>query len=137
MITVVSRWKLKHGVPLELATALREAAYNYEKSEPGTDLYFVNLSAPKPLGPDLHPASMAPINPADQQEVVFVEKYPDAEAFATHVNGPVFTEFRTRYLKFFQEDPNQPGWPKRETLFLAEQSGFSRPAGPTPKKTSS
>lgn len=126
MITVVSRWKLKGGAPPELAEALKEAAFNYEKAEPGTDLYFVNLAAPKPLGSDLQPADPPPIDPEDQTEVVFVEKYPDAEAFAAHVNGPVFTEFRTRYLKYFQEDPNQPGWPERETLFLTEQSGFSR-----------
>lgn len=126
MITVVSRWKLKDGVPSELATALKDAASNYQRAEPGTDLYFVNLSAPKPLGPDLQPSHPAPIEPDDQQEVVFVEKYTDADAFAAHVNGPVFTEFRTRYLKFFQEDPYQPGWPKRETLFLEEQSGFAR-----------
>lgn len=126
MITVVSRWKLKNGVPAELAAALKEAAFNYQEAEPGTDLYFVNLAAPKPLGPDLKPAATTPIAAEDQQEVVFVEKYTDAEAFAAHVNGPVFTEFRTRHLKFFQEDPNQPGWPKRETLFLEEQSGFAR-----------
>ncbi len=128
MITVVSRWKLKNGVPPELAAALKEAAFNYEKTEPGTDLYFVNLAAPRPLGPDLKPADPAPkpVGAEAQTEVVFVEKYQDREAFATHVNGPAFTEFRTRYLKFFQEDPNQPGWPKRETLFLEEQSGFAR-----------
>jgi len=126
MITVVSRWKLKNGVPPELATALKKAAFNYQKAEPGTDLYFVNLSASKPVGPDLQPSNPIPIKPEDQQEVVFVEKYTDADAFAAHVNGPVFSEFRTRNLKFFQEDPNQPGWPRRETLFLEEQSGFAR-----------
>lgn len=128
MITVVSRWKLKNGVPPELAAALKGAAFNYQKAEPGTALYFVNLAASRPLGPDLQPAEPvpSPVKPEDQSEVVFVEKYTDAKAFAAHVNGPEFTEFRTRYLKFFQEDPNQPGWPKRETLFLEEQSGFAQ-----------
>ena len=128
MITVVSRWKLKDGLPPELETALKQIAFDYEEAEPGTDLYFVNLAAPRPLGPDLQPAipAAAGIDPSQQQEVVFVEKYADAEAFAAHVNGPVFTEFRKRYVRYFQEDPNQPGWPKRETLFLTEQSGFSR-----------
>lgn len=128
MITVVSRWKLKCGVPPELADALKLAAHKYEKAEPGTSLYFVNLAASKPLGPDLRPARPAcnPVKPEDQSEVVFIEKYPDADAFAAHVNGPVFSTFRTRYLKHFLEDPEQPGWPKRETLFLEEQSGFAR-----------
>lgn len=128
MITVISRWKLKAGVPPELLAALRAAAPAYEQAEPGTHLYFVNLAAPKPLGPDLQPANPpgAPIDPGTQSEIVFIEKYPDAAAFAAHVNGPVFQEFRTKYLPFFHEHPDQPGWPLRETLFLAEQSGFAR-----------
>ncbi len=128
MITVVSRWKLKNGVPPVLAEALREAAYGYEKAEPGTHLYFVNLGAPKPLGPDLQPAQPpnASIPANEQQEVVFIEKYPDAVAFAEHVNGEVFAEFRKKFLSHFHEHPDQPGWPMRETLFLEEQSGFAR-----------
>jgi hypothetical protein len=49
--------------------------------------------------------------PEDQPGVVFMEKDPDAAGFATDVNSPVCTEFRTGYLKYFQEDPNQPVWP--------------------------
>jgi quinol monooxygenase YgiN len=128
MITVVSRWKLKAGVPEELAAALKEVAGHYEVAEPGTQVYCVNLSSVKPLGPDLQPADPAPasISSSDQAEVVFIEKYQDAEAFAAHVNGKPFNDFRTRYLRCFIEDPGQPGWPKRETLFLEEQSGYSR-----------
>ncbi|MFT6620256.1 MAG: quinol monooxygenase YgiN [Limisphaerales bacterium] len=128
MITVISRWKLKAGVPEELANALKEVASHYEEVEPGTLVYCVNLSTAKPLDPNLQPADPPPpaIPSADQTEVVFVENYRDAEAFAAHVNGEPVTEFRTRYLKHFIEAPDQPGWPKRETLLLEEQSGFSR-----------
>ncbi len=79
-------------------------------------------------GLDLQPAQPpnAAIPANEQQEVVFIEKYPDAAAFAEHVNGEVFANFRAKFIQYFHEHPDQPGWPMRETLFLEEQSGFVR-----------
>lgn len=128
MITLISKWKLRNGVPNALAAALRDVAATVQAEEPRTLVYSVHLSAPSPLGPDREPLDPPPnFLPCDQQtEVVFFEVYVDADAFAAHVNGPVFTAFRKANIQYFYEDPANPGWPNTETPFIERQSAFFR-----------
>lgn len=130
MITLISKWKLKNGVPPDILANLTAVASKVEQSEPGTLMYLVNLPALSPLDKNRQPQCPPPkpIPPAEQKEVVFMEIYRDAQAFSDHVNGPVFTAFRKANIQYFQEDPNSPGWPLTDTDFLGRESAFIRAA---------
>lgn len=129
MITLISRWKLRNGCPPALATALRGVAAKVLAQEPGTLVYSVHLSDRPPLGHDHQPLDPpAKPLPRDQQtEVVFFEVYKDAAAFAAHVNGSAFAAFRKANLKYFYENPDNPGSPHTDTSFFDRQSAFFRP----------
>ncbi len=124
MIVLISRWKLKNGCPADLVTTLESLADKVKAAEPDTLLYSVNLQARSPLN---QPSQLpAPIPGSQQTEVDFFEIYKDAQAFAHHINGPVFTQFREQNIQHFYEDPEKPGWPNTETVFLDKQSMFVR-----------
>jgi quinol monooxygenase YgiN len=129
MITLISKWKLRNGMPPELAEALRDVATIVQAQEPGTLVYSVHLSAASPLCADRNPLHPPPtgVPPELQTEVIFFEVYADADAFAAHVNGPIFTSFRTANIQYFYEDPANPGWPNTDTPFLERLAAFFRP----------
>ena len=122
MITLISKWKLLDGCPPELVTALQKLA-EHSKSEPGNLMYMVNLPVPNPL--DAHgkplspPPSPIPLN--DQKEVVFIESYQDVEALSQHLQSKSFINFLTSNIKYFCQNPQNPGYPQTETEFLSEQ----------------
>jgi quinol monooxygenase YgiN len=126
-IRIISRWLLRSGCPPELRQMLDALAAEVIANEPGTLSYRVNLPAPAPLDKQRQPSvpPPTPIPDAEQVEVVFMERYLDAEAFSVHVNGPVFTRFKAQALPFFLPDPNRPGWPKTVTTFLTCLSSAS------------
>ncbi len=134
MITLVSRWKLRSGCPAVLASALEELGREVAAQEPGTWMYLVNLPARPPLDAGNHPRHPPPphIEPVQQMEVVFLEVYEDARAFAAHVNGPVFTSFLRDHLQHFYEDPDKPGWPSTDTTFYDRLVTVGRPGPGTP-----
>lgn len=126
MISLISRWPLADGCPDDLVQALKALAEDVCAHEPDTLVYTVHVRAPDPLDPrhrPIHPPP-PPIAPSRQPEVVFFEVYRDADAFARHVTGPIFTRFRIDYLHYFVEDGSNPGWPRTETPFLERLAGF-------------
>ncbi len=128
MITLISKWKLRNGMQPQLAQALNEAVTNVLAQEPGTLVYSVHLSATPPLSVDRkqpHPPP-AEIALEQQSELVFFEVYADADAFATHINGPIFTRFRDENIQYFYENPTRPGRPNTDTVFLDRQAAFFR-----------
>lgn len=126
MISLISRWPLADGCPDDLVAALKALADDVREHEPDTLLYTVHVHAPNPLDPRRRPLRPppTPIPASRQPEVVFFEAYRDAEAFARHVDGPIFTRFRVDYLHYFVEDASNPGWPRPETSFLTRLAGF-------------
>ncbi len=126
MISLISRWPLADGCPADLVDALKALADDVRDHEPDTLLYTVHVHAPDPLDSarrPIHPPP-SPIPASNQTEVVFFEVYRDADAFARHVNGPIFTRFRIDYLHCFIEDRSHPGWPETHTPFLERLAGF-------------
>ena len=128
MISLISVWNLKKGCPPELEEEIKILAGKVKKAEADTLMYEVNLQAPFPtdsnFNPLVPPPDPIPLN--KQKNITFIEVYKNVEAFSKHVQGEVFTKFRVEFLKYFEEDPTQPGWPVTETTFLDEQSGFIR-----------
>ncbi len=123
MITLISKWKLRNGCPPELVSALNALGKRIAAEEPGTLIYLVNLNAQYPLSGSGQPlAPPAPAIPCElQTDVTFLEAYESPAAFATHLNGEIFTGFRKKYLGYFYEDPTNPGWANTETTFLQRE----------------
>ena len=107
-IHLISIWPLKDGCTSELIETLKSMPDQIIKNEPGTLHYEVNIPSENPLDSDLK----------TQAEIVFIETYTDADAFKAHLHGPLFTEFRTKNLAYFHEDPDNPGWAITNTTFL-------------------
>ncbi len=128
MISLISKWQLKNGCSEDLKRALDKLVKEVYEHEADTLRYEINLSALYPLNTQNEPAQppVAIIPLVEQQQVIFVEHYKNTNAFATHMNGPVFTKFRKEYLGHFYEDPNEAGWPATETIFLEYELGFDR-----------
>ncbi|MCM8531930.1 MAG: antibiotic biosynthesis monooxygenase [Lentisphaeraceae bacterium] len=128
MVSLISKWQLKDGCPDSLQKVLIDLAYKVESSEKGTLMYSVHLKTTEPSSTTESSSTttgQCEHSPA-QTEVTFFEIYKDAEAFNTHLNGPVFTKFRKDTLQYFKEDPKNAGWPKTETEFLKIESQFIR-----------
>lgn len=127
-ITLISRWKLRNGCPDELLVGIRAAVATVRDSEPGTLAYTVHLGRADPLDAEGKPLSPEPeLADSDQSEIIFIECYADAEAFATHLAGPAFRAFKDAYLKYFYTDPTNPHMPLAETVFLTNDASFVRP----------
>lgn len=127
-ITLISRWKLRNGCGPELLTGLRAAVAAVQDTEPGTLAYTVHLGRPDPLdvaGDLIHPEPATAHG--NQSEVIFIECYADAAAFATHLQGSAFRSFKDTFLKHFYTDPVNPDMPLAETTFLTNEAYFVRP----------
>lgn len=127
-ITLISRWKLRNGCAAELLAGIRAAVAAVYDNEPGTLAYTVHLSRPDPLdgaGNPIHPVPETAHG--DQSELIFVECYADAEAFAAHLAGPSFQTFKDAYLQYFYTDPLNPDMPLADTTFLTNGASFIRP----------
>ena len=127
MISLISIWKLVKGCPPELEEALRNIAEKVKQNEPETLTYKVNLQAPFPLDSKFNPLEPPPkpIPLKEQTEVIFIEVYKNAEAFSNHIMGKIFNEFREENIKYFVEDPNNPGWPLTKSPILEQVSSYS------------
>ncbi|KJZ51351.1 MULTISPECIES: putative quinol monooxygenase [Pseudomonas] len=130
MITLISRWELLDGCPLDLKQALDGLAERVREKEPDTWMYMVHLQAPAPLDADNNPIEppLPAIPLAQQTEVTFVEIYKDESAFSRHVKGSVFQSFLKEYSHYFKQDPARPGWPATLNTTLARVSGVIRDA---------
>jgi len=111
-VHLISVWPLKNGCPKALIETLKSMPDKIIANEPGTLSYAINLPSPDPLQ-----SNSATETDETIDKIIFIETYQNAEAFKAHVNGSLFTEFRTQNLKYFQEDPDKPGWPVTQTSF--------------------
>ena len=91
MITIIARWTIARGHEAAARTALARLAKQVRAKEPGTLLYLVFV-------PDMSELSLPTASPL---EVVFVEGYENKAAFLTHINGPVFTQFKAKHQALF------------------------------------
>ncbi len=122
MITFISKWKLKNGCPPELIKALEELTES-TRHEPGVLVYLVNLQALFPIdssgNPLCPPPPPIPLN--NQTEIIFIESYSSVEAFSEHLKSPTLNNFLENNLRYFDEDPQNPGSPKTEIQFLDQR----------------
>lgn len=107
MIALVSRWQLRDGCSEELGRALDGLREEVEQNEPGTLAFSVGTPGDwPPIGPppEYEIAELAdlgpPAPPARAQELVFIEVYTDAHAFAAHLRGS-FRTFLDRHRHHF------------------------------------
>ena len=128
MLALIARWPLKNGLPAELAETLTTLADAY-REEPGTLWYSVNLPAAAPLDADRQPLNPppAPVPAADQDEIVFLEIYRDAQALSDHIYGAAFQAFRKANVHHFVEREDKPGWVDSTVTFLDPQSSLLQP----------
>lgn len=104
MIALIARWKLRDGCPDELSRALESLRENVEKNEPGTLVFSVGSPSDcPPIGPPpdygvVELGEQSP--PAKEEELIFIEVYADAEAFAAHLRGD-FSTFLDRHRHHF------------------------------------
>ncbi|MFT6100924.1 MAG: quinol monooxygenase YgiN [Arenicella sp.] len=129
MVRLTSKWKLKNGLTPEVLHNLAAAAELIQSKELGTLMYLIHLEAPFPLDSSgrviMPPPSLIPND--QQTDITFIEVYKDADAFSAHINGSIFLDFLYENLKYFEEDPEKPGWPVTETHVLELDAGFIRP----------
>lgn len=104
MIALVSRWQLRNGCPEELGRALDHLREEVEQNEPGTLVFSIGSPGEgPPVGPppEYEVAELAPpAAPPAVQELVFIEVYTDAHAFAAHLRGS-FATFLDRHRHHF------------------------------------
>ncbi|WP_437321786.1 putative quinol monooxygenase [Sorangium sp. So ce385] len=125
MIALVAHWKLRDGCPDELDRALKGLCKEVEQNEPGTLLFSVGTpGAWPPIGPppDYEVVDLAP-QPRLANELVFIEVYADAEAFAAHLRGS-FRVFLDRHRHRF-ETPWQ-GQPRPTVTWIDPRWVMSR-----------
>ncbi|MGK0375670.1 MAG: quinol monooxygenase YgiN [Arenicella sp.] len=129
MVRLTSKWKLKDGLTPELLHNLALAAELIQSEELGTLIYLIHLDAPMPLDSSDKVLIPSPgsIPNHQQTDITFIEAYRDADAFSAHLSGSIFKDFLQQNLKYFEEDPNKPGWPITNTHALELDAGFIRP----------
>ena len=98
-------------------------------TESGVRMYLVNLPAPNPLDSQGKPLSPPPpAMPLDkQEEVVFIESFVTFDALSQHLQSEAFRTFLKSNLQYFQQAPNNPGYPLTDTEFLDRKCSFIAP----------
>ncbi len=119
-VSLTSRWYIVPGAEDSIIAAIREELVPaIEASEPGTLTYLVH----RPFTSD---AGLQALPPTDPQTLLFFEEYASPESFRSHVSGPNFTGFVSRYGDAFV---GVDGRPYTTVTFLTRQAGFVRDAG--------
>lgn len=130
MVVITSKWLLKDGCPEALYNELLTLAEKVKSAEKDTLMYMVHLDAPKALDKEANPIEPPPppVPLNKQTSVTFFEAYKDEVAFSRHVKGPVFQTFLQAYSHYFEQNPNNPGWPITENGSYLQVCGFARTA---------
>ncbi len=115
MIRLVSKWKLKKGLPQELLHNLATATEHVQSQEACTLRYLIHMEPQTTSEKPAHGSKPSLIPFEKQTDITFIETYSDAEAFDTHFVDSILNNFRKQNLKHFEEDPEQSGWPVNNT----------------------
>ncbi len=126
MIRLTSKWTLKHGLTPELLQNIESAAELIQTKESGTLMYLVHLDESLSLE---HSHGLTSEDAKGKEiAITFIEIYKNStdqnQVNSKHNKGQVFAEFRKNNLKFFEEDPENPGWPAFDSQMLKLDSGL-------------
>ncbi|MCF4129916.1 VOC family protein [Methylobacterium sp. SyP6R] len=120
-VSLISRWFIRPGREEEASAALARLAQAVRAQEPDTLTYLVH----RPAGE----ARLQSLPPSEPNVVVFFESYRNAQAFLSHVNGPVFQDFVAGHGDLFVPTGGAHPVPFATVEFLRKEAGFVRAAG--------
>ena len=115
-ISLTSEWFIAPGNEEAAIAALKQLAEDVQAAEIGTLTYLVHT-------PHAPARDLQSLPPRDPQSVLFFEVYENAQAFQTHVNGAVFTDFVKEHGALFR---CSNGKPYLTVNFLTQRAGFVR-----------
>lgn len=110
MIRLTSKWTLKNGLTQKLMQNLNSASELIQTEESGTLMYLVHLD-------ETHATKK-------EAAITFIEIYKSRLEYSQQNKGQVFANFREQNIEFFEEDPENPGWPAFESQVLKLDSGL-------------
>jgi len=126
MIRLTSKWTLKRGLTPELMHNIESAAELIQTKESGTLMYLVHLDENITLDSSL--GLSCKDSKGKEIAITFIEIYKNSidqnQRDSQQNKGQVFAEFRKQNLKFFEEDPENPGWPAFDSQMLKLDSGL-------------
>lgn len=113
MIRITSKWTLKNGLTDKLLHNLNAVSELIQTEESGSLMYLVHVDETR----------------FTQKEtaITFIEIYKSRLEYKQQNKGRVFANFREQNLEFFEEDPQNPGWPAIESQVLKLDSGLVQP----------
>jgi quinol monooxygenase YgiN len=91
MITIIAKWNILEGKTKEALAALAILEQEVKEKEPFVPMYTINT-------PNLQYTSFPTPAPT---EVIFVSAFDDYDAFMKHLTGPVFVDWKKKYLDLF------------------------------------
>jgi quinol monooxygenase YgiN len=122
MLNIIARWTIAGDRDAAIA-ALQELAAEVEAGEPGTWMYTIHT-------PDMTGHNLPGPSP---DEIVFFSVFADANAFQEHLNGPIFSGWRAKYLNLFLTNAGNlfvlAEYLDRQTGFVRDQMVTTTPAG--------
>ncbi len=110
MIRLTSKWTLRNGLTEKLKQNLNSASELIQSEESGTLMYLVHLD-------ETHATKK-------ETAITFIEIYKSRREYSQQNKGQVFANFREQNIEFFEEDPENPGWPAIESQVLKLDSGL-------------
>ncbi|MGA9679154.1 MAG: antibiotic biosynthesis monooxygenase family protein [Mycobacterium sp.] len=113
MRSIIAKWSIKPGCEEQAVAALTELAESVKREEPFTLMYLIHTSNAEGSRPTPAP-----------NEVIFVSAWPDQPAFEQHLRGPVFQQWKTKYLDLFLTNSNGDLFVTSE--FMDRRAGFIR-----------
>jgi len=123
MIRLTSKWKLKSGLTAELMCNLESAAEQVQTEESSSLMYIVHVGESQALTPSAEQATSSSDN--TETAITFIELYKNSAEYDQRNKGRVFAKFREQNLKYFVEDPKNPGWPVIESQ-IVQPSHFQK-----------
>lgn len=89
---------------------LNSASELIQTEESGTLMYLVHLDETRLTN--------------KETAITFIEIYKSRLEYSQQNRGQVFANFREQNIEFFEEDPENPGWPAIESQVLKLDSGL-------------
>jgi len=110
MIRITSKWTLKNGLTEKLLHNLNAVSELIQTEESGSLMYLVHVDETRFTN--------------KETAITFIEIYKSRFEYKQQNKGRVFANFREQNLEFFEEDPQNPGWPAIESQVLKLDSGL-------------
>lgn len=117
-VSLTSRWFIRAGCEVEVASAVTQLAGRVQAEEPDTLIYLAHM----PCGDTVDLQSLPPSEPG---LLLFFEMYRNPQAFVRHVHGPIFRQFVQQHGSLFVRTDR--GGPYTTVEFLSRHAGFIRP----------